>query len=90
MIDATPLGELTARVMDHIETLGPALGEGYVIRTAAIVVELDSPRHGRLVCLGSDDRPWALAAFLDEAIRAIDDERDEIRRSGVGDGEDDE
>ena len=88
MIDATPLGELTARVMDHIETFGEANeGDEYTIRTAAIVVELDSVKHGRLFALSTDDRPWVLAALLDEAIRSIDQERDELRRHRRDDDE---
>jgi hypothetical protein len=79
MIDATPLGALTARVMDHIETFGAAHGDEYTIRTAAVVVELDSEKNGRLFALSTDDRPWVLAALLDEAVRSIDQERDALR-----------
>lgn len=88
MIDATPLGALTARVMDHIETFGQDNTDEYTIRTAAVVVELDSAKHGRLFALSTDDRPWVIAALLDEAIRSIDHERDELRRQRPGDGDD--
>lgn len=86
MIDATPLGTLTARVMDHIESFGEE-NEGYTVRTAAIVVELDSPKNGRLFALSTDDRPWVIAALLDEAIRSIDHERDSLRDQSREDDE---
>lgn len=83
-IDTTPLGELTARVMDQIDSFG----EEYTVRTAAVVVEIDSPVHGRLFALCTDDRPWVLSALLGEAMDSVDAARAVLRQQPASEDED--
>lgn len=76
-IDTTPLGELAALVMDAITE---HLGDEFTVRTAAIIVEVDSPKQGRLLARCTDDRPWVLSALLAEAQDSIDAARADIRQ----------
>ena len=81
-IDATKLGQLTAEVM---ETLSDEFDEadGYSIRTAVVIAEVDSPTASRFWWKCSDDRIWLLEKLLDETL----DEIDRLRR-GAREAED--
>jgi hypothetical protein len=86
-IDTTPLGQLTARVMEDI---GDNYGEEYTVRTAAVIVEVDSATQGRLLALCTDDRPWVLSALLGEAMDSVDASRDELRRRALEEDDEDD
>lgn len=69
-IDTSVLGQLAAEVMDEVLA---AYGEeeDFTLRTAAVIVEVDSARSGHIIVKCSDDRPWVLEAFMGEAIDMV-------------------
>lgn len=73
-IDTTPLGTLTATMM---ESISADFGEDFQIRTVALVVEVDSPDVDQILVRCSDDRSWLLQALLHEAIDTVEETRRE-------------
>lgn len=82
MIDTTPLGSLTAQMM---EAIAADFGDDFQIRTVALVVEVDSAETDQILVRCSDDRSWLLAALLNEAIDTV-----EATRESLADREDDD
>lgn len=83
MIDTMMLGQLTAQTMDAVTE---AFSEPYELRTVAIIVEVDSDKGGHLIVKSTEDRPWVLQAFLNEALDAVES----LRGSAVGFTDDDD
>jgi hypothetical protein len=71
MIDCSEIGSLAAQVMEEIADSARELQAESTVRTVAIVVELDRPDSTGLMIRSTEDRRWALTAFLDAAADSL-------------------
>lgn len=79
-IDTTPLGRLSAELMEGISEL--ELDEGSRIREVAVIAEIDHGDSTSTLVHCTDDRTWVKVAFLREVAYRIEDgtERAYLRR----------
>lgn len=74
MIDLTALSRLVSRITEELMD-----SEWDEVRTVAIVTELEGEdRVPELHVFSSDDRPWVLEKFLDEALDAVERARSRL------------
>jgi hypothetical protein len=75
--DTTSLGELAADTMTQVAA---DFGDDCYIRTAAVIVEVDSGPATHFLVRSTDDRPWVTQALLNEAFDSIATLRDAMNR----------
>jgi hypothetical protein len=68
-MDAGSLGMFTAAVMEQIEE---RFGDEAVLRTVAVVAEVDTGPATEILVTCDDDRPWMQIAFLHEAVDSLE------------------
>jgi hypothetical protein len=83
-VDTAVLADLCASAVEAVDR---DWGDTYTIRTAALIIEIDSPKQGQLIIRASDDRPWVQRAFLEEAVDVIDAWRDKANDEPTDDEE---
>jgi hypothetical protein len=70
------LAKLSSAMLERLEE---EHGEDVDISMAVILVEIDTEPSGVLHMLSSDDRAWVQIAFLDEALRSLENRQYEMR-----------
>ena len=75
MVDVSCIGLHAQEAMEAIETHEHET----VVRTVAIIVEVDRGEETALIIRSTEDRAWALEAFLSTALEWFADQRDRAR-----------
>ena len=80
MVDTSAIGRHAAEAMETIET-----HEGETtVRTVAIIVEVDRGEETALIIRSTEDRAWALEAFLATTLDWFADQRQRTRDGEEG------
>jgi hypothetical protein len=75
------IGQFAASFMDK---LNEDFGDDIEIRQLALVAEVDGEDFTTILTACDDDRPWVQVAFVEEALASLEDRRDAMRDSLLG------